>query len=190
MSGSHHATIFSPIHNADTSAPTNYDILNPKPSKGSKYTLEEIRRIRNVYLIGIMVWIFIAWIICIPSTCIEVIILLVPVVLFFLDYINLPDIEQETEDAVFADNYLSISLLVVIPFFTNTMGSKPREPRILSIVIFAIGLLLLSILDIWVPRSYLGMVKHIKTMFQTSGLILVLFALYLLAQSFGGCTGP
>lgn len=190
MSGSHHGTSFSSVHGIEYNQGNAFDILHPIPRKNGKYTSEEIRRIRNVYLIGIMIWIFIAWIICMPKNCIEVIILLIPVVLFFMSYINITEVEQETEDTVFEDNYLSISLLVVVPFFTNTLGKHPKEPRIYSIVIFAIGMLLLSILDVWVPKSYLSTIKHIKTMFQTGGLTLVLFSLFLLAQSFGGCTGP
>src|SRR5574337_1214537 len=126
----------------DTKRLVDSSLCDGQCKRDRKYTKDEIQRIRNIYLIGIMVWIFIAWIICEPRTAIEVVILLVPLVLFFIDYVNIPFITVDTEDLIFEDNYLSIALLVIIPFFTNIAGKKEKDPRILPIVIFAIGMLL------------------------------------------------
>jgi hypothetical protein len=173
----------------DCSGTKNFDqAVPPKPRDASDYGKEGIGypdAISNVlfyiYIVAILIWIvliialrlyegldFIGWLI-----------LLIPLVLFALAASKIRHITYDVERYIFKNDYLSVGTVIVVPILiwlaSNYRGDRQRYIRILiTAIIFA----LLAILDCWIPRKWLPVERHIKTILQTFSIVLIIFALY------------
>jgi hypothetical protein len=145
------------------------------------YTEDKVAYIRYVYIVGLIVWVGLVYYLGMHHTdYVGWIILSIPIWAFILGYVNTCVISGEVEAEVFQANYLSIGLLIVLPLLTwiNREYNGDRR-RFTSILVLAIIIIMLSMIDLWVPCEWLSVVKHGKSVLQTLALVLLIYALYM-----------
>lgn len=149
------------------------------------YTPNKIRYIQTLYIIAGIIWASIILIMGLYRTdVIGLIILTIPFIIFIIGYYNASVMTPEIEEIVFKSNYLSVGLLVVIPLFT-WLGKHHDEDRGHFIGIITLGVILsmISLLDFWVKRGWMSVIKHLKSVLQTMALTLFILAFYVFYTS-------
>ena len=159
------------------------DVGKPKAETGAKrcYDPSTSNKVFWCYIIAILLWILLIYLLrlYIKADFIVWLVLLIPVVLFAIGAYNANKITIEVESSVFQNNYLSLGLLIVIPLLTwiskDFAGDKKR---FISVLILAVILNVIAMIDIWVTRDNLSVVKHVKSIIQTMASVLIVYALY------------
>lgn len=155
-------------------------------SKGNEndthYTKQQVAQLRAIYLAFVLFWIIlIIYLELYKEDSIVLGLMCIPILIFIYEYLTVEEVEREIEDQVFVANYLSISLLVVLPLFFN-LTKVVRFMKPLKLVIIAVIFILLGLIDIWVPRKLVPFARHFKACLETVGLILLIIAVYLIYQ--------
>lgn len=136
---------------------------------------------------------------------IGVLILFLPLIIFTINLFNAKYITKETEGQYFGITYLSIALIIIVPFvnmtyyygvlpdqkrrkedlkFQNPTAEKicMDEKKVIEILIIALSLAVLSLMDIWVKPEWTLVVKHIRSSLQIIALSLIIYALFVFYQ--------
>lgn len=137
-----------------------------------------------IYLIALLLWgIIIAYL----SPKVELwgfIILAIPFLVFIIGMITIDSLSPAVEDSLFRHNILATGLLIILPLLAFiTKDFRGDQVLMIQVVLLAITFSLLSMVDIWIPEKWLSLVQHIKSIFQTFALTLILFSLYLYYSS-------
>jgi len=145
------------------------------------YNNNQIINIRRVYLFALIGWIILIALYKLipPSDVIEAIILFLPVLVFIISYVSVPEITYKVEKYMFKANLLTLGLLVALPLL-NWIYTNHNENRALFIKLAATAIIfsMVTLIDVWVPRDHLPVVKHIKSVLQTMAITLLIFGLY------------
>lgn len=149
--------------------------------KHEYYGPKKVRNIRILYILACVAWTILIFSIGLYETKLGgFIILAIPYFVFFSGYYEANLLTPEVEDDNFQSNYLSIGLLIVLPLLTFINGSfKGNRNKFVAIMILALILTMLSLVDVWVPEHYISYVRHVKSIFQTLSIILLIYALYM-----------
>src|SRR5581483_10355498 len=108
------------------------------------------------------------------------IILVIPIVIFFISMLSLDSLNIHVEENMFRFNVLSTGLIIILPLLALiTKDFKGDHHLMNTVILLAIVLILLAMIDVWVPEKWISIVNHIRSIFQTGSLTLILFALYL-----------
>lgn len=151
------------------------------PRKKTKiYSKGRTRGVRIVYALAILLWLFCIWALELyDTTWLGYLILALPILLFVIGMINACSLTVEVEETIFSFSYLSISLLIVFPLLAWIAKDYVQDKeKLIQIMIIAVVFALLSLFDIWVRPKWLTVVRHLKSIFQTLALTLLIFALY------------
>ena len=138
--------------------------------------------IEYVYIIAAVVWIILTIVLGLWShnDLIVWIILIIPLIVFVINYLSLGDFSCKTEDQMFRGNFLSFGFIVAIILINwNSPIDNQDKTEFFKIIIVAFVLLMLSLVDLWVGKKRMPVVKHIKTALHTASLTLLALALYL-----------
>jgi len=142
--------------------------------KDPKYRNE----IKFAYILAIIIWIIIIWALRLYRADIfGWIIILIPFVVFIINYSNLDKETHDIDPFLKNDNLLAFSFLVVILIIN--WDKATNNNGFLTIVILGLILIMLSMVDIWVTKNRVYLSMHIRSIFQTMGLILLTYSLYL-----------
>lgn len=146
---------------------------------------EKGQRIKVLYGISFVLWVVLIIALGLWRTdTFGWIVLLVPPLVFLFGYVNADDLTVEVEDHMFEANYLSVGLIIVLPLLMWINGqqgerSTPNDRRqFIQIVVVALVLSMLSMIDLWVPRESVSLIKHGKSILQTASITLLIYALY------------
>lgn len=136
------------------------------------------KEIKAVYICAIVIWLILIYILSLYDTDLwGWLILLVPIIVFVVNYSNVDKCSTDIDPESRQDNFLSFAFLIVIIIINwdNTYDRNKFFP------ILALGLVLtmLSLIDIWVNTDMLSLSRHIRSVFQTFGLVLLTYALYI-----------
>jgi hypothetical protein len=145
------------------------------------YDSNRTKYICYVYIFAVFVWIGIIYALKLYRTdLLGWFILIIPFVVFAISYGSIESVSVEIENEVFRVNYLSVGIIIVIPLLSilNRDYTGDRK-QFAGILVLAIIAAMLSMIDIWVNRRTLSIVRHIRSVFQTYALSLLIFALYL-----------
>lgn len=151
------------------------------PRKKTKtYSQRRVLGVRVVYVLASLLWIGVIWSLHLyQTTFLGWVILILPLILFTMGFINAPYLTVEVEDSLFSIGYLSIALVIVLPIMVwITKDFTGDQNRIMGILLLAIVFAMLSLYDIWVRPKWLTVARHLKSVFQTLALTLLIFALY------------
>lgn len=140
--------------------------------------------VKIVYIIMAVIWTFI--IICFQLYDIDFIgflILTIPYLVYGFGYFTSDYLCREVEVALFTSNYLAVGLLVILPLISwvsRDYGGESYEHalRFKTILVLAVILIMLTMLDIWVPRNWLSVYKHVKSSIQTMAVGLLIYGFY------------
>ena len=165
----------------DENIPTQ---ISKKPckvtNKYKEYGRKKTAITQSVYIAASLVWIFILYYLCLYQTdLIGLLILFIPILAFAIAYANAGALTIEVEEDMFKANFLSLGLLILLPLLTwigkDFEGDKSK---FVCVIILALIFTMLSLIDIWVRRRWFSIVKHIKSVFQTLALTLIIYSLY------------
>ena len=158
----------------------NPDLKQKDECKG--YEREIKSSIEYVYIIAAIAWIILTIVLGLwkHDDIIVWLILLLPLVVFAINYLSLGDFTCEMEDQMFRGNFLSFGFLVAIILinWNSPMGHHDKT-EFFKIIVAAFILLMISLVDLWVEKKRMPIVKHIKTSLHTASLTLLALALYL-----------
>ena len=107
-------------------------------------------------------------------------ILLLPLIVFGINYSNLDEYPLQLENQMLRGNFLSFAFIVAIILINwNSPFDTETRTEFYKILVTAFILLMISLVDLWVGKNKLLIVKHIKTYLHTASLSLLAVALYL-----------
>lgn len=160
-----------PIEDNNNTSPTNDE---------PRYSDQTIKQLRMIYIGAAIFWII--FITCIIGTCnirgLSGVIVIIPFIVFLISYISLPKVVPLTEKTLQRTNYLSLGLLIFFPIF-STLITKYRANRELFVKLMCSAFIfsLIGLYDVWVPPDYVPHLRHIKTIFQTYTVTILLLAM-------------
>lgn len=145
------------------------------------YDEELIRYVQTVYILATFLWIALILFLGIwKKDYIVLLILLLPLLVFVINFISLGEFTCNLEGEMFKGNFLSFGFLVAIILINwNSPLGHHNKTEFFKILIVAFILLMISLVDLWVPSDKMSIVKHIKTTLHTMSLTLLALALYL-----------
>ena len=150
--------------------------------RGKKYDNEVSTLIQGTYLIAVTVWILFVFLFGILDNMdpILFLLILIPPILFFIGYTNSCVITFDMEDLMSGANYLSFGFLITIILLNwKDPVDENGKARFFRLLIVGFILIMLSMLDVWVDRRWMSLVAHVRTVLQSSALIILSIALYM-----------
>jgi hypothetical protein len=76
-------------------------------------------------------------------------------------------------------NLLTLGLLIALPLINWARDASPESKEMfMKIAATAIILSLLTLIDWWVNKKYIYLLKHTKSIFQTYAIVLLMIGLY------------
>jgi hypothetical protein len=96
------------------------------------------------------------------------------------NFINAPYLNLYAENNTNAFAFFSIGLLVVFPLITLVRCSyQGNREKVVEMLVLALIFAVLSIITIYVRQSMISILRHLKSIFQTYALLLLVYALYI-----------
>lgn len=147
----------------------------------NRYSDEQITDIQAVYISALLAWVFIILSLgLVKDDYLILLILMIPPIVFLINYVSLGGFTCELEDQMFRSNFLSFAFLVAIILINwNSPLGYNDKTEFFKILITAFILLMLSLVDLWVDVEHMSVIKHIKTCLHTASLTLLALGLYL-----------
>nr|QBK89599.1 MAG: hypothetical protein LCPAC001_01090 [Pithovirus LCPAC001] len=141
------------------------------------YSDDKKNKIRVIYLIAVIVWLIIIFIFeFYKTTVVGYFILFIPIFLFAISFFFVENGTVEFESEVLGGNYIAF-LFLIISVIIRWSKIKQKRKIILALMV-SIFLIMFSLIDVWVGKSNLILLKHIRTIFNTAALALLIYALY------------
>ena len=136
-----------------------------------------LRFIQFLYIFFVVVWfIVIFYLDLIPVNWIGWFILSLPIISFCISYCNMKNQLVETEKEIGQGNFLAfVSILALIVINWAKDGSRCK---IFGIVLTALIFLLLALVDSWINKEYIIIVKHFHLICEIIALTLLIYAIY------------
>lgn len=160
-------------HDTD-SCPLHY---TTRPKKRETYPRDCVRKIQIVYIIAAIVWIIIIFALCYwELDIIGGIILAFPLVIFGINFHNADNITHEVESEMFTGNFISFGFLIAIILIN--WSKIENKGKYFTILFISLVLIMLSLVDVWVDPVNISIAKHLRSIFQTTALALLVYALY------------
>lgn len=146
-------------------------------SRRKTYDDETVRQIQIIYILSAIIWIclifFLGWF---KTRPLGLLLLVIPLVVFGINFYNACHHTVDLESEMFQGNFLSFAFLITsILINWKKVGDKRK---IFKILMISLIMIMLSLIDIWVDRENLILIKHIRTALQTSALLLLAYGLY------------
>ncbi len=145
------------------------------------YNCNTVTYIQSIYIIAAVLWAFMIYILDLwKSDYIVFFILLLPLIVYIINFLSLGDFTCSMEDQMFKGNFLSFGFIVAVVLINwNSPLGHNNKTEFFKILITAFILLMITLVDIWVNKEKMSIVKHIKTSIHTASLTLLALALYL-----------
>ena len=148
------------------------------------YSLDTVVQIRVLYIIATLVWLVIVWYLQLYSLDpITWFFISIPVVVFAINYSSAKEHTKEIESEMFSGNFLSFAFLIAaIVISWSKIGGKAKY---FKLVLLGLILVMLSLIDVWLPKDKLIICKHFRTIFQTTATAVLAMALYMFYVEIG-----
>ena len=166
--------------------PDRYDDKETKPSPivvSRRYSPELVTIIRIIYILAILLWILLIYMLDLMkwSKGYGLIFILIPFVVFGIGIANAAVLDEDIENNIFQTSYLTLGVLIVLPLLTwlGQGTSAADRYEVVEIVLVALIFTLLAMVDVWARREWISVIRHLRSIFQTFALVLLLLALYL-----------
>lgn len=145
------------------------------------YNDNEHSYLRLIYLCAILVWVAIIYLLNLlpPRNIIEMLILLIPPAVFLIALLSVHTITESVEELMLKANLLTLGLLVALPLINwSRETTTESKATFINIAATAIILSMITLLDFWVNRKYVYLVKHFKSILQTYAIVLLIAGLF------------
>lgn len=159
-----------------------------RPRRKETYCRTSVINIQVVYIIFSIIWIVIIFMMGLYKTdAIGWLILAIPIIVFALNYTNLTCVTKEVEGEMLKGNFLSFAFLITV-ILINWSKIEDKS-KYFKILLLALIFLMLSLVDIWVKPELMPLMRHIRTIFHTLSLVLLVYGLYIYyAEAISGNT--
>jgi hypothetical protein len=149
-----------------------------RPNKRKTYCKKSVIDIQVAYIIAAIIWIVLIFVFKLYRTnLLGWVILAIPLIVFALNYSNLTCVTEDVESEMLKGNFLSFAFLITVILINwSKIEDKTKYFRIL---LLALVFLMLSLVDIWVKPENMHLMRHIRTIFHSVALTLLVFALYM-----------
>lgn len=160
------------------------DLSNNKDcriNKYKKYGRKKVFNIQLLYIIASILWIILIIIAGLyKTTILGFLILSIPIFIFGFGFSSARHLTVEIEENLFTANSLSIGLVILLPLLTEVDKSYNKNKKTFTrAMVIAVVLAMLSLIDVWIQPKMISLTKHIKSIFQTTALTLLVYALYM-----------
>jgi len=155
---------------------------NPTNHTNECYCSDIVSNIEIVYLLAAIFWIFLVFVLRLWENADYIIwlFLILPLVIFAINFFSLGEFTCSMEDQMLKGNLLSFGFIVAVILINwNSPIGQHDKTEFFKILITAFILLMVSLIDVWVEKDKMSIVKHIKTSIQTMSLSLLALSLYL-----------
>lgn len=139
----------------------------------------QARRIQITYLALAVIWT--AMVVILGSRTSHsygLLILLFPYLVFAMAYLNIHEASPEVEERYFAGQVFTVAIFITLPLLTRATDVNEGREKYMLPMVMALLFTILSIVDFWVPASWLAIHQHLQKGFLTIGLTLVVYSLY------------
>ena len=165
--------------NEYSSQPLHHAARYPRqPYTETIYTNNKTKQIQAIYIIAVIAWIILI-IFCqfFEVDILGIFILVIPIIIFGINFSNVKYITRDVEDDMLKGNFLSFAFLVAIILIN--WSKIEDKTKYFKILILALILLMLSLVDVWVDPENMALCRHLRTIFHTTSITLLVFALYM-----------
>lgn len=145
------------------------------------YSPNTIQQLQLLYILAAVFWI----VLCILLNLMKYanwliwILLALPLIIFGLNFYAVPYIGPDIEQYMTTGDYLAFgTLIVIVLVYWKAPISENSKTEFLKIIVVAAILMMLGMLDLWVPQQYRSIVRHLHSILDTYALILLSVALY------------
>nr|QBK92528.1 MAG: hypothetical protein LCPAC401_01660 [Pithovirus LCPAC401] len=145
------------------------------------YSEDDVKRIRRIYVIFAVIWIILIFLLQIPRKNFLILALLtVPIILALIAYNNAPHIEKTCEDLVLRTNTITVMIIAaaIVSQWKPFGGKDINKNQFYKLLTAAFVILLLSVLDVWVPDCDRTVVVHVKVSLQGIAIVILIIAVY------------
>lgn len=153
----------------------------PDPNKCECYDINTVKIIQVIYILAVVVWIiFVFWArLYEGGDILTWFFLFIPPIIYLIGYVNACNVTFAVEDDVLGANYLSFGFLITIILLNwNTPLQVENKNQFLKLLVVAFVLIMLSMIDVWVSRRNMSIVRHVRTILQTAALVILSLSLY------------
>lgn len=155
--------------------PNNSGNSHIQYDKTSKITVQII------YIVAVVIWIILIYALGTFNYSFSWIhiILFIPLFVFAIGFLQVCKTTKDIEDDMFTADFVSIGLLFITLFIQWTQKIDSNDAKhSLYVTLAAFTLIMLSIIDIWTTKKGFSLVKQLRSIFQTAGIILLIYLLY------------
>lgn len=146
------------------------------------YSKDLSDKLRYIYILAIIGWIILIYILgLLNADILAWFFLLIPIIVYTINFSSITECNTKTEKELFKADFLSIAFLTAIILINGNRNGDKRH--VFKLLFIAIILLILSLIDFWLPSELLILNKHIKSIFQTAALSLLVYTLYIYYQT-------
>lgn len=153
----------------------------PHPENHECYNIDTVKIIQVIYILAVVLWIiFVFWAKLYEGADILTwLFILIPPLIYLIGFVNACNITFSAENDVLGANYLSFGFLITIILLNwNTPLQVENKNQFLKLLVVAFVLIMLSMIDVWVSRRNMSIVRHVRTMLQTAALVILSLSLY------------
>ncbi len=146
------------------------------------YSRKKKKTLQLIYIVSAIIWIFLIYALGVfnfPFSWIHIVLCL-PLFIYAIGFLQVCKTTQDIEDDMFSHDFLALGLLFVTVFIRWSKSSTGDNggKHTLYITLAAFTLIILSTIDVWIKKSAFSIVKHIRSIFQTAGVALLVYLLY------------
>lgn len=135
------------------------------------------RRVQVVYLVSAIVWLIIVYVFYLYCNNIIVwLLLLIPLVIFGLNYYWVPQHSRFVANLMFSADFLSIGFLIVTILIN--WYKEVDKGSIFGLIVLSLALFGFSMLDVWVSEENFIIVQHIRSSLETAAVITLIIVVY------------
>lgn len=147
----------------------------------TSYSPNTIQQLQLLYILAAVFWV----VLCILLNLLKYanwliwILLALPIIIFGINFYAVPYIGPDIEQYMTTGDYLAFgTLIVIVLVYWKAPIAESAKTEFLKIIVVSAILIMLSMLDLWVPQQYRTLVRHLHSILDTYALILLSVALY------------
>lgn len=156
------------------------------PKKNKTYSSDVVRNIRFLYVVAAVFWTVLILMLCIPQRgdFIIIVLICIPYLILIFNYFSIPKVSPQMERdvnqgvAVFV-SFSSVVILALTNWNEAELGNRKPKSDYFKIVAVALGLLILSFIDIWGSNKQIPLIRQGRSILQAMSITLLIITFYL-----------
>lgn len=136
--------------------------------------------IRTLYIIAIFFWIFLIYVLELyKSDFYGYLIILIPIIIYTISFFTVPSATPDVENEMFAFDYIAFAVLITTLIITIRYENIEGKAYMYKLLTVGVVLILIGIIDIWVDKKYLVVIKNIRSILEVAAAVIFAYILYI-----------